>query len=123
MSVISAVITKTCTVHASDSFITQRLQTGEYQVKEKHRSKIIRVPQWRGAMAYWGLAKVDNHWSTVDWLEACANRGSSPSSAEQFANCLAGELERELSRLKLDRSINGGIGIHFSVRYDQPGCK
>jgi hypothetical protein len=42
MSVISAVITKTCTVYASDSFITQRLQNGDYEVKEQKRSKIVR---------------------------------------------------------------------------------
>jgi hypothetical protein len=121
MSVISAVIARTCTVHASDSFITQRLENGDYQVKERQRSKIIRVPPWRGALSYWGLAQFDaRQWSTVTWLEAFAKKASASSSPEQFANHLAVVLEQELSRLKFARSVDRGIGIHFTA-YERVG--
>lgn len=115
MSIVSAIITRVCTAHASDSFITQ-LKHGNLEVKERQRSKIIRVPYWRGAMAYWGLARVDAQgWSTLNWLENRAQQASRYSSAEEFATDIAIRLTQELSKMHLDKPTDRGIGIHFTA--------
>ncbi len=114
MTVISTVISRFCIVHASDSFITERQQNGAYLTTESERSKIVVVRQWRGAMAYWGLATFGS-WSTFDWLRDRATRTSNFSSAEQFAGAIAVQLEIELSKMHFARPIDAGVGIHFTA--------
>jgi hypothetical protein len=54
VTVISTVITRYCTVHASDSLITKLQPDGSAIPIEWEQSKIILVRPWRGAMSYWG---------------------------------------------------------------------
>ena len=66
-------------------------------------------------MSYWGLAQVEGQWSTVTWLNARAESSSASPSAEQFAIDLAVALGQELSRSKLAKPTDRGIGIHFTA--------
>jgi len=121
MSVISAIITRICTVHASDSLITQRQADGVYEVKETRKPKIVRIPHWRGAIAYWGLAQVDAlRWSTVQWLEDWSTRARDCTTPEDFANATAVELAKVLSCMKFRREAERGLGMHFSA-YERVG--
>lgn len=102
MSVVSTVISKVCTAHASDSFITERKTDGSYHVQENKQSKIVHVPQFRGAMAYWGLAQYAAHrWPTRKWLSDRAQHAGQSSDPEQFARDFAGDLTIERLKLKL----------------------
>ena len=114
MTVISTVISRFCVVHASDSLITLRQPNGACCPTESERSKIVAVRQWRGAMAYWGLATRGN-WSTFDWLRDRAAHTRNFSSAEEFAGAIALQLQEELSRIHFDRPIDAGVGIHFTA--------
>jgi hypothetical protein len=114
MTVISTVFSRSCVAHASDSFITERKEDGELQVSESKRSKIVKVRQWRGAMAYWGLAKLGS-WSTWDWLNERARLANSFASAEEFAVDTAEQLEAKLRGMRFARPTDRGIGIHFSA--------
>lgn len=114
MTVISTVISRSCIVHASDSLITERQPNGTYSITESERTKIIVVREWRGAMAYWGLATFGS-WSTFDWLRDRATHTSNFLSAEQFAGATAAQLEKELSKMHFARPTDAGVGIHFTA--------
>ncbi len=75
MTVITALITRRCTVHASDSFVTEAREDGSLEVKESRKTKLVRISDFRSAMAYWGLATYGK-WSTLDWLEQKANKAN-----------------------------------------------
>lgn len=114
MTVISTVITQYCTVHASDSLITKR-KGKTYEPDEWEHSKIIPVPHWRGAMSYWGLAKYPAYnWSTVDWLRGQIKRAGQ-ESAEEFAQKITANLTEAISKMNFPRSVDSGIGIHFTA--------
>jgi hypothetical protein len=116
MTVISAVITRSCTVHASDSLITKRTQGGTYKPGEWERSKIIAVQRWRGAMSYWGLAKHPGHnWSTPDWLEEQVESAGEDSGPEEFAQRITERLAEAISNMHFTNQIDAGIGIHFTA--------
>lgn len=115
MTVITTILARYCTVHATDSLIT-RLEDGRRVPIEVKRSKIVAVPQWRGAMSYWGFASYEGYkWSTVDWLAQKVMDDHSSRSAEEFANKIAEGLNENLSKMKFERPTDAGIGIHFSV--------
>jgi len=82
---------------------------------EDQASKLIRVPAWRGAMAYWGLASLGRDWNTKHWLETQAKSAGGHTSPEDYALALADNLTRELGRRGLRRPIDSGLGIHFSA--------
>jgi hypothetical protein len=112
MTVIATIITSHYTVHASDSFITERQPDGSLVVKESQQTKLVRVDAWRGAMAYWGVASYQN-WNTIDWLRAKANSAGTYGSPQNFAEALASELTVEVSARS--RAVKKGIGIHFTA--------
>jgi hypothetical protein len=113
MTVVSALITKYGTAHASDSYITQAKAGGGRAVIEDQRTKLIYVKHWRGAMGYWGLGQYPN-WSTLDWLQGRAQTASQFSDPEQFANALAADLNGALASLPLT-PLEKGLGIHFTA--------
>ena len=53
MTVISTIITRHCTVHSSDSLISE-IRNGSFLPIEWEKAKILPVPKYRGAMSYWG---------------------------------------------------------------------
>jgi hypothetical protein len=115
MTVISCVITRYCTVHSSDSLITQ-LENENYKVLESRRTKIVAVRKWRGAMAYWGLAEYDQYkWSTFNWLQKMASNSSRFASAEEFAKGLKDKLNEEISKMRFIKPKHSGIGIHLTA--------
>ena len=67
MTVVSALITKHCTAHASDAFLTILKADGNREVVEDQKPQVVPVKHWRGALTYWGLAQF-GQWSTLDWL-------------------------------------------------------
>jgi hypothetical protein len=116
MTVISTVISRNCTVHASDSLITERQRVEIYKPIEWQRSKIIPVAVWRGAIAYWGLAehKIYN-WSTYDWLKKQATLAKQYQSAEDFGLSVANRLNEEIKKMSFSNPLEEGIGIHFTA--------
>jgi hypothetical protein len=116
MSVISTLITKTCTVHASDSFISVLQDDGSFRIDESQQSKIVRIHSLRGAMSYWGLARYDTYkWSTYDWLKEQAQHVRQNLSPEEFAQELTDNLNKRLSQMKFIKSTDAGIGIHLTA--------
>ena len=115
MSVVSAVISKVGTAHASDSFITERKADGTYHVRESKQSKIAQVPRFRGAMAYWGLAQYDApRWSTRKWLADRAQQARKVCRPGTVRQGSRKRPDRRTPELKLTGST-GGIGIHFTA--------
>jgi hypothetical protein len=90
LTVIATIITSRFTAHATDSFITRRTDEGSYTVQEAQETKIVRVPAWRGAISYWGLATHASDWSTLRWLRERAAKAGEYVSAEEFIRTLAG---------------------------------
>ncbi len=114
MTVVSALITKHCTAHASDAFLTILKADGNREVVEDQKPKVVPVKHRRGALTYWGLAQF-GQWSTLDWLRGRVQLASKFSSPEEFAIVLAADLNGELSRLPLTNAVDKGIGIHFTT--------
>jgi hypothetical protein len=114
MTVVSAIITSHCTAHASDSFLTSVEPGGECRILEGQQTKLVRVEAWRGALAYWGLARHSDGWSTLDWLRTQASQARKLSSAEAFARQLASDLSAELRKHVFRRDADKGLGIHFT---------
>jgi hypothetical protein len=57
MTVNAALITDRYTAHATDSFLTEQQADGPFKVVESQETKIVRVPAFRGAITFYGLAK------------------------------------------------------------------
>src|SRR6185436_14007414 len=96
MTVISTIITRHCTAHASDSLITD-FETGE--PKEWEKTKLIPVRSWRGAISYWGLA-YQGDWQTSSWLREQARSAGQAQSAEAFAKKLTSDLTLAFQRMR-----------------------
>jgi len=119
MTVITTLISRHCTVHATDSFITRLNAEGHREVLEPQQSKIVTIRQFRGMMSYWGLATFEQYqWSTYEWLRRQATHQC--DSAEAFAHYIAVELNSALSRMVFQNPLESGIGIHFSA-YERVG--
>jgi len=115
MSVITTLITRTATIHATDSLVTQLQPDGKRKVLKSEETKIVRVDHFRGAMSYWGLAEIDGRWSTLKWLRDQAGRAGKFDSPQAFAEAMAAELNDELAKIRFMRAVDAGIGIHFSA--------
>jgi hypothetical protein len=116
MTVISTVITRYCTAHASDSLITELQSDGSAVPAEWERSKIVPVRHWRGAVTYWGLAKYGVcKWSTFDFLQEQARTAANYGSAEEFAQGLSERLQAAINQMSFVKPVQGGIGIHFTA--------
>lgn len=115
MTVIATVITSQYTAHATDSFITVARADGTREVVEDQAPKLVRVPAWRGALAYWGLARLGNDWDTLAWLRARAAQAGGSGSPEEFAIGLANELATELGRRRFQLPVHRGMGVHFTA--------
>ena len=114
MTVVATLITSHFAAHATDSFITERMGDGTYKVRESQETKIVRVPHWRGAIAYWGLATHEPNWWTLEWLRKRAASAGAYSSSADFARSLAGDMTTALGSVGLQSPLQGGIGMHFS---------
>jgi hypothetical protein len=114
MSVISTLITRTATIHATDSLIT-RLCNGQREVIEWEKTKVIPVPAWRGAMSYWGFAEVEGQWSTLNWLRIQASQAGDFCSPEAFAKAMTIDLNEQFRKINTCQKVDKGIGIHFSA--------
>jgi hypothetical protein len=87
MTVNVALITAKYTAHATDSFLTATQSDGSLTVIESQQTKIIRVPAFRGAMTFYGLAQY-GQWSTFDWLTLKASDAHQFIQPEDFARRL-----------------------------------
>jgi hypothetical protein len=114
MTVVSALITKHHTAHASDSFITVLEADGNRKIIEDQLPKVVHVKHWRGALTYWGLAQY-GQWSTLEWLRQRAKLADKFASPEEFGNAIAADLDEQLTKLPLAKNADRGIGIHFTA--------
>jgi hypothetical protein len=94
--------------------LTTLKDDGVREVVEDQKPKLVYVKHWRGAFAFWGLARC-GQWSTLDWLRSQAKHAGNFSTAENFANSIAAGLDEELGQLPLTKAVDKGIGIHFTV--------
>lgn len=116
MTVVSTLITRQCTAHASDSLITMLQPDGKRETLEWEQSKIVPVRKLRGAMTYWGLAKYDAYqWSTFDWLKNQVRALADHTTPEDFAHALTQALRNAISQMSFCQQTDEGIGIHLSV--------
>lgn len=117
MTVISTLLTKHCTVHCTDSFITARKLNGDgFDYKDTQKSKIIAVEKYRGSMSYYHLALMPAdkpEWNTFEFLEKQALSETKPATAEEFARNLKKELDKHA--IKYCKLAKMGIGIHFTA--------
>lgn len=118
MTVISTIITRRYTAHASDSLITP---FGEHEndlnwkeMREWQKTKIIPVRHWRGALSYWGLATSPG-WDTLAWLRERARNAGQFESAELFAEALTEDLTQAIKKMRFPESVQSGLGIHLTV--------
>jgi hypothetical protein len=115
MTVISTLITRHCTVHSTDSLISE-IKDGNYCPMEWEKSKIIPIVRFRGAMSYWGLAKCDKfRWSTYEWLSKQVQDSNCFTSAEELAYNISDKLNLALSTMRFSKPEHYGIGIHFTA--------
>jgi hypothetical protein len=115
MTVIATIITSHFTAHGTDSFVTRPNADGTYELLESQDTKIVRVPRWRGAISYWGLASDNAGWSTLKWLRDRAAEAERYASAEEFARSIAADLTSELSARRFRTPLHRGIGMHFTA--------
>lgn len=115
MTVVSTIITRHYTAHASDSFLTMCHPDGTREVVEDQQSKLVDVRAFRGVMSYWGLARHEDGWDTFQWLRERARLADASGSAEAFAEACAEMLTAELSRRRFANQLDSGLGIHFTA--------
>lgn len=116
MTVISTIISRYCTAHATDSLVTQEQNDGSYKILDQETTKILCVRRWAGIMAYCGLStKPEYGWSTLDWLSTRVSQAKQFTAPEDFANDLKDCLSQELAKMTFRKPIEQGIGIHFTA--------
>ena len=116
MTVIVTLINQHCTVHATDSFITVPQPDGKLKVYEAKQTKTVPVQSFRGAMSYWGLARLGDSWSALEWLRKQSEEAKKYRRPEDFAMDLRDKLNRLLDQFfPLEKPISAGIGIHFTA--------
>jgi hypothetical protein len=115
MTVISTIITKRLTAHASDSLITPFGKHNKEE-RETQKTKIIPVRHFRGAMSYWGLATTTAGWNTLDWLrDRAGGYARKFDNPEEYAKALRAELNQQFSKISLQEPGQPGLGIHFTA--------
>jgi hypothetical protein len=80
MTVISAIITRHCTAHASDSFITVPLADGKREVVKDRQSKLVRVDCCKGA------AEAEAHRRRITRTNCPGGRRLGPVAGRQRTN-------------------------------------
>lgn len=118
MTVITAVMTRYCTVHASDSLRIERQPDGTRKLKDWQKTKIVPVQHFHGAMSYWGLDsyryKVDK-WSTLKFLQERAGQAKQFTYPEEFAQDMTDRLNKAICQMAFPERLDSGIGIHFTA--------
>jgi hypothetical protein len=116
MTVISTIISRHCTAHASDSLVTQEQEDGTCKVLDRETTKIVCVRRWAGILSYWGLAKKAEYgWSTLKWLKAQVSQVDRFATPDEFAQHIGNQLNQELAKISFGKQIEKGIGIHFTA--------
>jgi hypothetical protein len=114
MTVVAAIVTRHCTAHASDSFLTQAIG-GDLKVVESQATKLVRVERHRGVIAYWGLARHPQGWDALRWLRAEVGSAQAHASPQAFADHLALSLNTRFQGLAVPKPVHRGFGLHFSA--------
>lgn len=128
MTVICAQISSECTIHAADSLLTQSADDGTVKPIKSDHPKIILLPQFKGAISYWGKVKHEpkgdegnnEDWDALEWIVKNANPSSFASSeTENFCHALADTMSYYLADVLMN--IERGIGLHFTAYEDIDG--
>jgi hypothetical protein len=96
MTIISTIISRCYTVHATDSLITIVDDKGNNIAKEEQKSKIVKVDAFNGIMSFWGLGWYEYKGREVytrDWLAERAMIARKFKNPEDFAKFIADELQ------------------------------
>lgn len=111
MTIISAVLGQDYIAVASDSFRTTPDGDNErYVVLEDKKPKIVYVPKFFGAISWCGYMGWGDD-DVLPWFEARAAQAPSKDSAEEFAEYLTAELNKDFEWLK----IPPGLALHFAA--------
>lgn len=121
MTVISAIVSRYCVAHASDSYITECVGKPKYKVKQFSQTKVVAVPRWKGIVSYFGLAEVNSSWTTLGFLRQQIRNTPNFGTAAEFAQHLAQSLNIVLSGFRFQEEIQKGIGVHFSAYEEVAG--
>jgi len=113
VTVVATFITRTCTVHASDSLLTVVKRNGAVEHVEWENTKIVPVTQFRGAIAYHGFAGWEGRWTLLDWLRTEVQMANQHATAQAFGEHIAAALQSQIVRLKVPNTA--GVGLHFSA--------
>lgn len=125
MTLICTQITAASTVHATDSLLTRAMAENNVAPIQTGIPKILLVPRFKGAMAWWGKVGdaeglgESSDWNARDWLSERVYAEMdkyNPNEAQEFAEDLADEMNYRLSSLLVKKEK--GIGIHFTA-YEQ----
>jgi hypothetical protein len=123
MTIISAIISKFCCAHASDSLLTKVKEDGKYEIIEDKKTKIIPVRHFSGAMALMGISLLTNGFSMLEWLREQAEQANQFGTAEEFAKDISMKLNYQLSRIMSKNKSDKGIGIHFTAYEEIDGVR
>jgi hypothetical protein len=115
MTVLSTIITRHYSAHASDSFLTVLRPSGLRDAVEDQASKLVRVPAWRGIIGQWGLARHGDDWSTLNWLRHQAAHAQDHSSPADFSQAIAARLTEALRTRPFSEQRDRGLGFHFTA--------
>ncbi len=123
MTVIATLINKYCCAFATDSLITfvnKEAYSSEkinetFFKKEYIKPKIIPIRRFSGALAYYGLARINNSWSMFDWLTDQVRIANQCTTPVEFANHLQDAMSNVLKRFNFEPEYLKGMGIHFSA--------
>lgn len=128
MTLICARLSKSCTVHATDSLLTSlEDDDSEHVIAEgSGKPKIVKVSKYRGAMSWWGSVQHNmgegHYWNALEWMQQMSEESkNSELSVDDFAQSLADRLSmqfREYLRLK---GRHRALGLHFTVYETREG--
>ena len=112
MTVITTIISKDCTVHATDSLVSL-LEDGA-TTPDNFESKIHRVEKFRGAISTCGLSQYGG-WTARLWLSLKIGEVDEFEESSEFAAFLCQKLNEETNDMKFDKEQPFGILMHFSA--------
>jgi hypothetical protein len=109
-----------CTVHATDSFRTERpdLDVDIVNVLDSTSPKVVRVEEFLGAISWFGYSGHGDN-DILGWFEDRATNPQHHRTAADFADYLANEINNHFYH---ELGLRPGIGVHFTA-YEQVGVE
>jgi len=112
MTVVTTLMSSTCTVHASDSLLTTLTPGGETSNSSSGCDERSSREVFPGAIAYYGLAGRQNGWQTLAWLRTQASEAGRHGSVQEVGST-GHSLQANSFGSAWPAAL--GIGLHFSA--------